>query len=66
MFCMYCGSEMKKSDVDFHFKGKKCVYWFCEQCFSECIEKNRYGKQVELEFYEVEDLGTVQYDDKED
>lgn len=66
MICKNCGSEMKKNDVDFRFKGNKNVYWLCEQCLSECIEKIRYGKQVELEFYQGEDLETVPYYEEED
>lgn len=66
MICAYCGSEMKKNDVDFNFKGNKDIFWLCEQCLSECVETIRYGKRVGLEFYQGEDLETVQYDDKED
>lgn len=44
MIYMYCGSEMKKNDVDFNFKGNKDIYWLCEQCLSKCIEKIQYGK----------------------
>lgn len=66
MICKYCGSKMIKNDVDFRFKGNKNVYWLCEQCLSECIETIRYGKQVKLEFYQGEDLGTAPYDFAED
>lgn len=52
MICKYCEKEMRLDDVDFNFKGNKDNYWVCDNCKATSCEKIRYGKCINVEFYE--------------
>jgi DNA-directed RNA polymerase subunit RPC12/RpoP len=44
MKCKYCGSEMRKDDRDFNFKGNYDDYMICDNCGASAVVKVRYGQ----------------------
>ena len=44
MKCKYCGSEMRKDDRDFYYRGNYDDYMICDNCRTSAVVKVRYGQ----------------------
>lgn len=66
MICTYCGSKMKKVDVNFGRGGNKDVYWLCDKCAAEGLEQFRRGRCVWIECVQSETSVMAQKHDEED
>lgn len=51
MECKYCKTKMRLDDCDVNFKGNYDNYWICDNCNGSCIEKIRYGKSINIDWY---------------
>lgn len=54
IICIKCFNEMRLDDVDFTSKVNKDYYYVCDNCNTSCIAYIRFGKCVDLSWFESE------------